>query len=167
MAASMLFLLMLINIIISELTTDSRSSVPLATIIGIFSYKYNRYLDFTLFFFKYYVFYIGTAYVESSQDSLYITEAEKWGTLSKIIRFFDRYYRQCTAIFFIRDGNMSPDNTLSQYRSVMFIVVRNTLPDLQKGSYWEWDLIATALNGTGKAVPLLEQIIRRCLYGLS
>ncbi len=156
---------MLINIIISELTTDSRSSAPLATIIGIFSYKYYRYLEFT-FFFKYYVFFKGTAYVESSQDSLYITEAEKWGTLSKILRFSDRYYRQYTAIFFIRDGNMSPDNTLSPYRSVMFIVVRDTLPDLQKESYWEWDLIATALDGTGKVVPFLEQIIRRCLYGL-
>lgn len=109
-----LFILMLINVRISELLSDTSNSIPLAIIIAIsFNYPVYQILPYNVSYFNNYAIGLNNSFTSILQDNYS-------SYLNKVYKVYDDYEQ----IFFVTsntwDGNMTEYTHISTIGNIMY-----------------------------------------------
>ena len=109
-----LFILMLINVRISELSSQTSNSIPLALIIAIcFNYPFFKLLPYSIFHFNYY-YNLNNALISIWYNNNYTDSLSKFFSFSK--NKYDVYF--VTANNW--DGNLAEVNHITGIGSIMY-----------------------------------------------
>ena len=154
-----LFILMLTNIRISELTTDSSNSIPLAMIGIFFNNTRIWYYIFSFgLFLVIYVCLIGTAYAEPPLprlDHLGFSSAEYFRTWRYLLAYHDYVYRYKSPILPVFLGDL-PNTMPPEQKCVLTVFIAHFYPELAYNN-----LGVAVFERYGVTSPILEEIRSR------
>ena len=112
-----LFILMLINVRISELLSDTSNSIPLAIIIALsFNYPIHQVLPYNFVLFRFFSFYLN-----NTPDSVYYENTSYFPT--KLLNFFSLYNYNSEIAFvtsMVWDGSLAETTHISTIGNIMY-----------------------------------------------